>query len=134
MGYKLSKEDKKHMEKELRQYWDNMKKLESLKKDIIDESGSGDGQPSKNKISDPTSQKTIRLISTRSIAALSERLMYVTRVRNRLNEFELKVFDLIFKEGCDWLYCSTQKNISKTTYYNIMNKSIYYLAEEWGII
>ena len=31
-NYKLSRELKKRMEKELRQYWDNVHKLEQLKK------------------------------------------------------------------------------------------------------
>lgn len=43
-NYKLSKDLKKRMEKELRQYWGNIHKLEQLKKEIIEESTSGDGQ------------------------------------------------------------------------------------------
>lgn len=130
-NYKLSRELKKRMEKELRQYWDNVHKLEQLKKEIIEETASGDGQPRSNTTSDPTSQKALKLISTRSIALLSERILYVTKTINRLKPFEQDIFNLIFKENKDWLYCETMKNVSKTTYYNIMNKSIYYLAEEW---
>lgn len=130
-NYKLSKELKKRMEKELRQYWDNVHKLEILEKEIIEETSSGDGQPRSNTTSDPTSQKALKLISTRSLALLSERILYVSKTINRLKPFEKDIFNLIFKENKDWLYCETMKGVSKTTYYNIMNKSIYYLAEEW---
>ena len=131
-SYKLSKDLKKRMEKELRQYWGNIHKLEQLKREIIEETASGDGQSTKSNItSDTTAQKALKLISTRSIALLSERILYVTKTINRLKPFEQDIFNLIFKENKDWLYCETMKGVSKTTYYNIMNKSIYYLAEEW---
>lgn len=104
-NYKLDKEIKKRMERELRQYYDNKKKLEILKNTTAE---------------------------TRRLAYLEERLKYVENVYNRLKPFEREVYNLIFKENCDSLYCETSKNISKTTYYNILNKSILYLAEEWG--
>ena len=133
-NYKLSKYLKKRMEKELRQYWGNIKKIEQLEKEIIEESGTGNTQGKTNVTSDPTSQKVLKLISTRSLILLNQRIMYVANTINRLKPFEKEIFNLIFRENRDWLYCETMKGISKTTYYNIMNKSIYYLAEEWGEI
>ena len=122
-NYKLSKDLKKRMEKELRQYWGNIKKIEQLEKEIIEESGTGNTQGKTNVTSDPT-----------SLILLNQRIMYVANTINRLKPFEKEIFNLIFRENRDWLYCETMKGISKTTYYNIMNKSIYYLAEEWGEI
>lgn len=133
-NYKLSKDLKKRMEKELRQYWGNIKKIEQLEKEIIEESGTGNTQGKTNVTSDPTSQKVLKLISTRSLILLNQRIMYVANTINRLKPFEKEIFNLIFRENRDCLYCETMKGISKTTYYNIMNKSIYYLAEEWGEI
>ena len=133
-NYKLSKDFKKRMEKELRQYWGNIKKIEQLEKEIIEEPGTGNTQGKTNVTSDPTSQKVLKLISTRSLILLNQRIMYVANTINRLKPFEKEIFNLIFRENRDWLYCETMKGISKTTYYNIMNKSIYYLAEEWGEI
>lgn len=131
---KLSKELKKKMEKEFRQYWLNKKKLEKLEQDIIEESASSDGQPRSNVTSDPTQQKALKLMSTRSILFLIERINYVENVIKQLNPFERQVFNLIFKEGCDWAYCKNVKNIDKSTYYNLYNKAIKLLAEEWGEI
>lgn len=104
----MQKEIKKQMERELRQYYDNKKLLQKIK----------------NNYSEPT----------RKLLYLEERINYVDNVINRLNPFEKDVFKLIYKEKADWLYCQTIYSISRSTYYNIINKSIKYLAEEWGII
>lgn len=123
-NYKLPKELKNRMERELRQYYDNKKKLDRLKNSIIQE---------KNVSKDPTGHKVSTFENTRSLVYLEERLHYVENVYQRLNPFEQEVYDLIFKQKANVVYCEN-KNISRSTYYNIMNKSIYYLAEEWGEI
>ena len=106
--YRLSRELKYKMDRELRQYWHNKNKLEILK--------------SKSNS------------STRAILLCEERIMYIENVINRLKPFEKQMFEPIFKHNCDWLYCEKKYNISKSTYYNIYNKCIYFLAEEWGEI
>lgn len=112
LSYRLPKETKKLMERELRQYYDNKRKLDKLKNTV----------------------KLSHNNSSRSLIYLEERLSYVENVFKRLKPFEQEVYNLIFKEQCDYVYCQQVKNISKITYYNIYNKSIYYLAEEWGEI
>lgn len=109
MPNKLPKELKNKMEKELRQYWDNINKLERLENEIIEETGGNDGQPRGTLMSDPTSQKAIKLLSTRSLIVLNERILYVTKTINRLKPFEREVFNMIFKDNCDCLYCETMK-------------------------
>lgn len=111
-NYKLPKDIKNLMERELRQYYYNKKKLEILKKQFEKASPGG----------------------SRRLEYLEERLYYVENVYKRLKPFEQDVYNLIFKEQCNATYCQIIKNIDKTTYYNIFNKSIYYLAEEWGEI
>lgn len=108
MSNKLSKDIKKHMERELKQYWNNKLKLEKLKEQI--------DKPS------------------RAILLCEERMLYIGNVIKELNPFELQVFNYIFKERCDCIYCETVYNISKSTYYNIYNKAINLLAAEWGEI
>ncbi len=124
-NYKLPKDLKKIMERELRQYYDNKKKLIRLKEMIIQE---------KQNTSDPTGDKTIKIENTRRLIYLEERLHYVENVYNRLRPFEQEIYDLIFKKQCNPVYCENIKGISRSTYYNIFNKSIYFLAEEWGEI
>ena len=95
------------MEREIKQYEHNVKKLEYLKG---------------------------KTASTNRLFYLEERILCVKNAYNRLNENEKKIYDLIFKSSCNWLYCQTMYNIDKDTYYNVFNKSVYFLAEEFGEI
>ena len=112
---KLSKESKKFYERELRQYWKNKNKLTNLLT-----------RKEKSLKFDP--------VSSRTIIYLQERIDYIENVIAQLNSFEKEVFYMIFEKNYSWLYCKTEKNIDKNTYYNILNKSIYLLAEEFGEI
>lgn len=107
-NYKLQKDLKNRMEREIRQYKDNKKELDNLKKNNNE--------------------------STRRYLYIEKRLLYVERAYNRLKPFEKQIYSLIFFDNRDSVYCETQKNISRSTYYNIFNKSILYLAQEWGEI
>ena len=112
---KLARESKKYYEREFRQYWKNKEKLSNL-----------------------LSKKQKRLendyTSSRCIIYLQEHIDNIETVISRLKPFEKEVFKLIFKENLDWKYCKAEKNIDKSTYYKIFNKSIYLLAEEYGEI
>lgn len=103
---KLSKETKKLMERELRQYKDNKRLLDRLK--VNNE------------------------VSSRAIIICEDRIKYIENVINSLTPFEKQMFENIFYRNYDWTYCETHFNISKFTYYNIYNKCINLLAEEWG--
>lgn len=133
VNYKVPYWVKKKMETELYQYWDNQKKLERLKNDIIEENNSvQDGQPRGNSTGNPTEQKAIKLRTTRTILITEERLRYVENAINRLNEDEKEVFEIIFKQKHNQKMAETYKYISKETYYNTYNKIIYYTALEFG--
>ena len=106
MKYKLPKDIKEKMEREIRQYDSNKKKLEKIK-----QSG-----------------------STRQLLYIEERLEHVETAYELLKEDEQKIYNYIFKKGCNWLYCQTMYNIDKNTYYTVYNKSLYLLAQEWGEI
>lgn len=109
MKNKIPKDLKNRMERELRQYWNNMKKIEKLEKEIIEENGS-DGQSKNNSTSsDPTCQKALKLLSTRSLILLHERILYVSNTIDRLKPFEKEVFYMIFKNNYDCTYCETMK-------------------------
>lgn len=105
---KLPKEIKRYYERELKQYNQNKKKLEKALQE--------------NKI------------NTRTILFLENRINNIETVITQLDSFEKNVFDMIFNKKYDWLYCKTMKNIDKNTYYNILNKCVYMLAQEEGEI
>ncbi len=110
MNNKINKQVKKFLDRELRQYKTNKRKLMRLE------------------------EKEKGTEATRITIMLKERIEYIDNVIIQLNPFEKEVFKLIFFEGRDWLYCEINKNISKSTYYNVYNKIIDLLAEEWGEI
>ena len=103
---KLSKEFKILMERELRQYKDNKRLLNRLK------------------VNNAT--------PSRAILICEDRMKYVENVIERLTPFEKQMYDYIFNKNYDWKYCETHFNISRSTYYNIYNKCINLLTEEWG--
>ena len=105
---KLPKEIKQYYERELKQYSQNKKRLEKALQE--------------------------NRTSTRTILFLENRINNIETVIKQLNDFEQEVFDMIFNKKYDWLYCKTMKNIDKNTYYNILNKAIYMLAQEEGEI
>lgn len=109
---KLSKLSKKFYERELRQYWQNKKRLTNLL-------NKADKTPKAN---------------TRAILYMQQRIENVETVIKKLNKSEEEIFLMIFKENSNWLYCKTKRNISKYTYYNVFNKSIKLLAQEFGEI
>lgn len=104
--YKLQKNIKKKMEQELFQYYENIVLLQKLKE-----------------------QNTS---STRRYLYIEQKISYVKNVYNRLNSFERKVFEAIFKEKYTLNSIQREEYISKNTYYRVLNKSTYFLAEEWG--
>lgn len=108
-NYKLPKKIKILMERELRQYYENKKLLEDLKR---------------NKMH----------VATRKFLYIEKRLEYVENVHKKLNSFEKEMYKFIFIYNYDPLYVETIKNISKSTYYNVYNKCVFLLAEEWGEI
>ena len=103
---KLSKETKKLMERELRQYKENKRLLNKLKEDTTSPS--------------------------RTLLICEDRMKYVENVLKKLTPFEKQMFENIFYKNYDWVYCEANFHISKFTYYNIYNKCINLLAEEWG--
>ena len=133
--YKVPHSVKRTIKDELYQYWKNQELLEEMKIDIIEESGRTlDGQPKGNKKTDPTQQKTMALLRNRRIIETERRLGFIREATKRLTKEEYEVFELIFKEGYNQRLAETQKYISKNTYYNTIDKIVYYTALEFGYI
>lgn len=111
---KLSKESKKYYIRELHQYWRNKEKLHNM----LDNCNSFE----------------FERIPTRTLVFLQERIFHVEAVMCQLKPYELDIFDMIFRQNLDWLFCKSSKNIDKNTYYTVLNKSVFLLAQEFGEI
>lgn len=133
VNYRVPYSTKARVREELYGYWDNQKKLEELKLEIIEESsGPADGQPRGNKTGNPTESKGIRVMTSRAILVVAEKLHYITNAIDRLNEEEKEIFEIIFKKRLNQKAAEAYECISKAQYYNLYNKIIYLAAIELG--
>ncbi len=136
--YKVPYKTREYIKNELYQYWDNCEAIDELSQEIIEESAPPpDGQPRGNRKGNPTERKAVKIIektSTRRMIAIEKKIRLIEAVFKRLVPEEMKVVELIFKEGRSQVYTEINNNISKDTYYNIMNKVIYMTAKEFGEI
>lgn len=133
--YKLNSSIQGYILNELYQYYDNKERIEEMKLDNIEESPPPpDGQPKGNGVGNPTEQKAVRNMTTRRIMTLERNVKDIDNVRERLDEYEREIFDLIFKKKMNWRQAETEKNLMKDSYYNIKNKIVYLTAIEFGEI
>lgn len=136
--YRVPYRKKEYVKNELYQYWDNKKAFDEIETDIIENSPPPpDGQPKGNGVGNPTEKKAIEIInktSTRRLLTIESRLRAIERAFKMLVPEEMEVVELIFKEGKSQIYTEMNNNISKDTYYNIMNKTIWLVAREFGEI
>lgn len=105
MNEKLTKEQKNFYSREFYQYWDNKKRLEQYKN-----------------------------MNSRIVLYLIDRISSIENVIKELKDSEKEIFYMIFKENRDWLSCKMNMNIDKNTYYHVLNKCLYALAQEFGEI
>ncbi len=136
--YKVPYHIREYVKKELYQYWDNKEGLKELEADIIEESPPPpDGQPRGNGTGQPTERKAIKLeqtISTKRMIKIQKNINAIEKAFKKLPDEEMEVVELIFKKGQNQIYTEMNNNISKDTYYNVMNKTIYITAIEMGEI
>lgn len=133
--YKVPSSVKNTIKTELYQFWRNQELLEELKQDIISDSPVHDGQPTgKGSTSNPVEQKAMKIVSSRRILETERRVNYIKDAMKRLDKYELEVVILIFRDKYNSTLAYTQRYISKDVYYNIYNKIIYYVAQEFGYI
>lgn len=119
---------------ELYQFWKNQELLEEWKKEIIDESASSDGQPRGNTTSNTTQQKALKIVSSRRIIETERRIGFIKEAAKRLTTEEYEVFEIIFRDKINQREAETKKFISKHTYYNTIDKIVYFTALEFGYI
>ena len=132
--YKLPKHVRNFIKSELYNYEFNKKKLKEMQDDILYATSTSDGQPKGNATSDATYNKVEKLITSRSILIVTDKINKIERALNKLDKSDKEVVELIFFKGHGQIYAQRNDNISKDIYYNTMNKMIYLTAIEYGEI
>ena len=89
----------------------------------------------KNELMNYTSTKKLLkdVKDTRALLVATKRVERIEGVFEKLSEEDRKVSDLIFIKHYSQAKAECE-GIGKTTYYNVMNKVIYYTAKELEII
>ena len=130
----LSKHEKSFIKGELYNYNNNLKKLKELQDDIIYSSSANDGQPKGNGIVDQVSLKAEKLISSKSILIVTDKIQKIQNAINRLSEDDKESYEIIFNKGCNQVYAQMNYGISKDMYYGAMNRIIKAVAIEYGFL
>ena len=132
--YTIPKHIRNYIIQELYDYPYNKKKIIEMQDNIINSSNCNDGQPRGSGTSDSTCQKAEKLITSKSIMIVTNKIENIERALNRLGVEDRKVVEIIFFKGRNQVYAQMHDNISKDTYYDAMNKMIYLTAVEYGEI
>jgi len=132
--YKLPKHVKNYITQELYNYEYNKKKLIELQNDILLEGSASDGQPRGNQTSDTTYRKAEKLITSKSILIVTDKINKIEKAFSKLNEDEKEIAEIIFIKGHSQVYAEMYDYIKKDAYYNMKNKIIYLTAIEYGEI
>lgn len=136
----LEKEVYNFIEKELRDYKDNLKKLEELELEIVEASGTSDGQPRGNQMSNPTEAKTIKLMTTKRLLKLHENVDAIKNVYDRLNQEYKEFFDanytkpILYDKQSQIQKVCEATSISDREYYRRRDKIVYAVATKMGYI
>ena len=128
-----------YIEAELYDYHQTKQTLEELKLEIIEEGPQPDLidldiPRSKNKITNPTLSKSIKLITNKRITRLAETVRAVDKVLIRLPEEKRKLLQLKYWDG-RWSDAGVaeQLNVSLATYYRWRKEIVVAVGIELGI-
>lgn len=136
---KMDKKTYNFVDGELRDYKSNIKKLEALELDIIEERGTSDGQPRGNQTSNPTEAKTSKLMTTRRLLVLHEHIDAIKSVYERLSDEYKDFFNVNYtppykEKKAHMIKVCSEVAISEREYYRRRDRIVYAVAAELGLI
>ncbi len=136
MAKKLSKELKRYLESELRDYKDNKKKIEELRNDIIEESPNMTlgTPPSKNKGNEVQTVKVHKLMTNTQINRLTTMCTAIENALSRLNDTQYEFYIRCFEKGQSKVKICIEMPIGEATFHRYKNKIICLLAENLGYV
>lgn len=135
MKGKIEKANFKLIEAELRSFKDSKAELEALRRDIIEGTQLQGERVQSSTISDTTSQKAMRLITSPEILEISKRinaiedgLMIIAKDELKLNLLKMKYFEHKYTD----IGIMDELNISKSCFYNWRTDIIRIIANKLG--
>lgn len=137
---RMNKRIYNYIDFELSNYKLYEKKIEEIRKDIIDQNDSSmDGQPKAplgSKISDQTLSKVIQLNTPLAIARMEQNKECIDRALKKLDEDHKKFFNknYIETDGTNRIKVCYEMPISERTYFRMRSRIIELVGKEMGII
>lgn len=120
----------------LEHYHEDKKQLEQLKKDLVPSyTAKYDKAPVIAGPSDTTADTAIKIISTPYIASLERTIKAIDRVLSKCDDIDLELIDLVYWKHTHTITGAALKvNLSKTPAYYRINKILYAIAVELGLV
>lgn len=136
MDNKISIEVRRYLERELRDYKENLKLIEELRDDIILASPIIDlGAPSSpNKGNEAQTSKVYKLITDKQINRLKHICEAIEKVLKRLNNNQYEFYTRYFEKRQSKVKICMEMPISERTHERYKKRIVYYLAEELGYL
>lgn len=132
---KINKKIYNYIDFELSNYKTYEKKIEEIRKGIIDSSPPpADGQPKGNKKSDPTLDKVIELSTPLAISRMEFNKACIDKALKKLDQVHNKFFELNYIKEDSMIKICNDMPIGERTYYRLKGKIIEYVAREMGMI
>jgi RinA family phage transcriptional activator len=133
----LRKEIRRYIETELQDYENTKREYELVQQDIVNQSGTLDGQPRGTDISQPTERKAIKLVTNKRLAQLERTIKAIERVITNLPEEKFKLVRLKYWTSPQILTdegIAQQIGCSRSTYYEWKDGILIALAKQMGLI
>ena len=136
MEKKLSKEVRRYLERELRDYEENKKYIEELRLDIIESSPKTSlGMPGNpNKGNENQTNKVYDLINNSVLKRLQNICDKINKVLQGLTGDQYELYVRHFKKGESKTKVCLEMHIGEATFHRYKNKIIYGLAKELGFV
>ena len=133
---RIDKKVYKYIDYELQHYEDNKKKLDEIREEILEASPlPPDGQPKgQGGTSNPTEQKTVKLISSVAIMKIEKTIQAIDKVYDCLETDYKTFFDWNYKKNAGIVRTCQEVGIAERTFYNMRDKIVYNVGMELGLI
>jgi len=130
---KLDKRIYKYIEYELYNYNNSKENLEEMKRQIIETSGSNDGQPRGNEVSSQTENKAIKIMASTAIASTERIIKAIDEALYELGGTYRRLFEMKYvkKEGI--VKICNEISMSERSFYNYKDRLVYTVAQKLGL-
>jgi RinA family phage transcriptional activator len=131
---KLPKAVFRYVEHELYNYDHNLELIKQFQDDVIYAQPTKEVVPNVGYISDPTSKKAIKLVSSDFLLKMLDRINRINRALQRLGDDHRTIFELKYRQGLKWQQVCEEMPVAERTYFRLRRELVYMVAVELGLV